>query len=55
MLGEVLSSDDSIENADSIGTAISLRQDDNKTVKVILLLNEMEYYRYSFPLFDILL
>ena len=33
MLGEVLSSDDSIENADSIGTAISLRQDDNKTVK----------------------
>ena len=31
--GEVLSSDDSIENADSIGTAVSLRQDDNKTVK----------------------
>ena len=55
MLGEVLSSDDSIENADSIGTAISLRQDDNKTVKVILLLNEMEYYRYSFSLSDILL
>ena len=33
VLGEVLSSDDSIENADSIGTAISLRQDDNKNVK----------------------
>ena len=33
MLGEVLSSDDSIENADLIGTAVSLRQDDSKTVK----------------------
>ncbi|MCI6643419.1 MAG: hypothetical protein MSH18_04385 [Bacteroidales bacterium] len=31
--GEVLSSDASIVNADSIGIAVSLRQDDSKTVK----------------------
>lgn len=31
--GEVLSSDDSIENTDSIGTAVSLKQDDSKTIK----------------------
>lgn len=31
--GEILSSDNSIENTDSIGTAVSLKQDDIKTVK----------------------
>jgi hypothetical protein len=33
VIGEALSSDNSIENADLIGTAVSLKQDDSKTIK----------------------
>ena len=45
--GEVLSSDDSIENADSIGTAVSLRQDDNKTVKSNITIERNEISKFS--------
>ena len=50
-----MSSATSIEKEEGMGIAVSLRQDDSKTVKAILLLSNIENYRYSFSLFDICL